>query len=1070
MVDIVGIGVSGLTAYQRSLATTGNNIANLQTEGYVRQRSIIESAGQDTTSRISLGSGVRFAGVQRVYDRFAEENLQRATSELSAQESLLRELQALQDAIGSSEAGLHGAFEEFFGAVRGLEVAPASVGARAGFVAAADGVALRFRSLGSTIADFDRSTREAIDDAVIKTNSLLSELASINKQLVNRASSDDQPMQLLDKRDSIIGDLAEQIGITVVFSENGISSVYAGESASGAALVEGGSVRSLSAAFDSVDPGRVQLVLDAQSRPTVLPPIRSGIIGGLVSYRSQALGVAAGRLDTLALAFGNEVNRLHREGLDSQGRQGRDLFYIGPDFDVDGGANAGTTRLGVEVTDAAAVGYRAYSARYDGTRGEWIVTERQSNRSASGASSVDIDGLRFSFNGTAVNGDTFRVTPQQRPAQTFSMLIREPDEIVTGMRLSISGALSNLSGISADVILGKPREAVVGRSIAEVLPRGASPGSVATTFAASSKPIAVIEAGMKNILLRSESTNAEVAIFTRDGRQVAGPQMASSVVTTANGFFAGAQYSATHLNRTGTNAYLDQAFTYGAFATSGSQDDGAGGEILTPASVLTDRIDVASFTPIASGALRINNIAISTKIPRDGQPNTVSEYAEAINTLRSSTGVVAEAKSEVRLRPPATSGSLSVTINGRSFSAASVSGLMSAINADGSLPTIEARLESGERTDASALDSGSEIVLVDSTGAAISVGSNNFGIEQKSYGPRLLFRSFQEVVADTAVPINASITLNGVVIQRTAADTETATDRANALAARINAASLGVTATVTAGKLTLRNSDGRAGEPFSVGVNTLSLEEKTHFNDAPITIDFDADASGASSETLRQLGLKPGFVMQGALAEDLLVFGVDSFGASSAVALAGSFEVGKPPAALASDRRAYELRFGGDNSYSIVDVATQTTVASGAMDSVTRQVSYGNWIVSLGGVPSNGDVFSIRPNDDPRGDNRMAAAIARIQDRKDLLDNDQTVQQEYENIVDRVGALAVQAEIGRDAQRTVRDYAKEARERVSGVNLDEELADLLRYQQAYQANAQVIQTASRIFDALLQRL
>jgi flagellar hook-associated protein 1 FlgK len=100
----------------------------------------------------------------------------------------------------------------------------------------------------------------------------------------------------------------------------------------------------------------------------------------------------------------------------------------------------------------------------------------------------------------------------------------------------------------------------------------------------------------------------------------------------------------------------------------------------------------------------------------------------------------------------------------------------------------------------------------------------------------------------------------------------------------------------------------------------------------------------------------------------------------------------------------------------------------------------------------------------------MAAAIARLQDNKQLLGNDQTVQQEYENIVDRVGALAVQAEIGRDATRVVKDYAREARERVSGVNLDEELADLLRYQQAYQANAQVIQAASRIFDALLQRL
>ncbi len=58
----------------------------------------------------------------------------------------------------------------------------------------------------------------------------------------------------------------------------------------------------------------------------------------------------------------------------------------------------------------------------------------------------------------------------------------------------------------------------------------------------------------------------------------------------------------------------------------------------------------------------------------------------------------------------------------------------------------------------------------------------------------------------------------------------------------------------------------------------------------------------------------------------------------------------------------------------------------------------------------------------------------------------------------------------RDAQKVVFDQAQESRDRTSGVNLDEELSDLLRYQQAYQANAQVIQTASRLFDALMQRL
>jgi flagellar hook-associated protein 1 FlgK len=146
MVDLVAVGVSGLAAYQRALATTGNNIANLQTDGYVRQRSSIESAAQDNTARISLGSGVRFAAVERLYDRYLEENLQRAGGDLKSQQALLGELQQLQDALGSSEAGLHGAFQAFFDSARALEASPASTGARAGFLAAAEGVAARFRS------------------------------------------------------------------------------------------------------------------------------------------------------------------------------------------------------------------------------------------------------------------------------------------------------------------------------------------------------------------------------------------------------------------------------------------------------------------------------------------------------------------------------------------------------------------------------------------------------------------------------------------------------------------------------------------------------------------------------------------------------------------------------------------------------------------------------------------------------------------------------------------------------------------------------------------------------------
>jgi flagellar hook-associated protein 1 FlgK len=160
----------------------------------------------------------------------------------------------------------------------------------------------------------------------------------------------------------------------------------------------------------------------------------------------------------------------------------------------------------------------------------------------------------------------------------------------------------------------------------------------------------------------------------------------------------------------------------------------------------------------------------------------------------------------------------------------------------------------------------------------------------------------------------------------------------------------------------------------------------------------------------------------------------------------------------------------GRNDYRLVDTATGTEVASGLFDTNTRTVQYANWSVALQTLPSDGDSFTILPNDDTSGDNRVIAQIAKLQYDRSLLPSNQTVQQEYENLVNRIGVQVVQAEIGRDAQKVVFDQARESRDRVSGVNLDEELSDLLRYQQAYQANAQVIQTASRLFDTLMQRL
>jgi flagellar hook-associated protein FlgK len=281
-----------------------------------------------------------------------------------------------------------------------------------------------------------------------------------------------------------------------------------------------------------------------------------------------------------------------------------------------------------------------------------------------------------------------------------------------------------------------------------------------------------------------------------------------------------------------------------------------------------------------------------------------------------------------------------------------------------------------------------------------------------------------------------------------------------------------VTATKDGDTFIISNTPINAGNAISIGLNTVGLATQTYFNANAISLDVkptDINGNSVSRTVLGDLGFRSGFVMREPLAEDLLIFGVDQQGESTTISLSGNYQAGDPPTDLMPDARAYTLEFAG-GQYSIIDQETGTVVAAQKLDTTSRTVRYGNWAVTLQAIPSDGDEFTILPNDDAKGDNRVIALIANLQFDRGMLPSGQTAQQEYEDLVNRVGVLTVQTEVGRDAQKVVFDLARESRDRVSGVNLDEELADLLRYQQAYQANAQVIQTASRLFDTLMQRL
>jgi len=152
--------------------------------------------------------------------------------------------------------------------------------------------------------------------------------------------------------------------------------------------------------------------------------------------------------------------------------------------------------------------------------------------------------------------------------------------------------------------------------------------------------------------------------------------------------------------------------------------------------------------------------------------------------------------------------------------------------------------------------------------------------------------------------------------------------------------------------------------------------------------------------------------------------------------------------------------FTSPTTYTVNGGAAQT-YASG--DTITGN----GWTLKLSGVPAANDTFTVKPAGTASGDNGNALALANVAN-KGILDNGvTTVGKSYSQLIAQVGTAGSQANTALSAQQSILDQATASQQSLSGVNMDEEAANLLRFQQAYSASAQVITTANTIFQSLL---
>lgn len=999
MSDILTIGGSAISAYQRALGTVSNNIANLNTEGYSRQDVALAPNTPENRAGIYLGTGVIVNGVKRAYSEFAASSLRNSFSSLNTQDPLVQYSNRIIDVMGSAKSGLTSALDQFFTSVQAVAAAPASVETRSQFLTSADAVAGRLRELSGQLQGVETDTREEIKASLEKINTISSQLATVNAQLRKNSSTANQSPVLLDQRDQLLNELSKISGITVTPAANGEVIVSLGSTGGRSVILSGTEARPLGVFFSASSSAKVDIIIDPYGKQEPVSTLDSGSIAGLMSFRQQALEPAMSQLDTLTQVFATEVNNIQTTGIDGRGQVGKPLYSIVPTLQVESPQAHADISVRTVIIDPTATKYHDIELGYDDKNHVWTATDivnKKSVKSSAYSGELLINGMKINLSPAPDRAISIRLNAFQRPASSIQIAQTDPMSVAAGALFRVTANAGNTGATGATLSFSIDTAPYDGPPVINKALTNNTNDSVSIQVVTSPsypiKGLTTLPAGFSAIefLLNSApESSLNLQVLTRDGRQLLGtpldPNQQQLLINPKNGFVPGASFSADYLNKTGNDAYRHLDLFYGARALP------SGNKAFDITNNLVDTRDLAarldgdvmptpmgnpSSTYIAGGALTLNGIELG---PLD---NPASGHLEAND--------------------------LAHWINNQ-------------------------------------IPIGADIIATASTSALIRP-INTLTTQIK---PALYIKSIN------GIDLNGSV--SGVFSE--------VTDVAKAI--NSVSKSTGVTALAQPdGSLSISDNNGDdITVHYSDSLGDISSLDCVFHGQLQLRsaseIRLRIGLNGKASD-LAKIGFRAGAYINGSCPEDLLVFQTGT-GTSR---IAASYQTGTIDSVASQRALPINVAFTKKESYKITDATTGQVLAERAYNGA-NEIHYGNLTLHLKTPPQKGDTFAIDSNQDGTGSNENMLKMAKL-DTKPVMPNDQTIGEAYNTTITFIGNISSQAQIAQQALTVVNQQAVQARDQVSGVNLDNEAADLIRFQQAYQAAAKTMQMATLLFESIIQ--
>jgi flagellar hook-associated protein 1 FlgK len=268
--------VSGLLAQQAVIATTGNNIANVNTPGYVRRQAVLENRAGSSTESIQIGDGVQLGGVRRLADEYLERLTRETLTTAEKYDVQNQYLNRIQSEFGltDNDSTIGKAFTNFLTAVDDLSYDPSNIPLRSNFIDRGTDLVNALKSTYDAAADIQQEADDALSAEVSGINNITTQIASLNTQITQAESGGGEATDARDTRDILLKDLAGKIGFTSFEDSSGQVTVSL---SNGMQLVSGSSSKDL-------------IFARAPSFITTPPP---SLNGGTLGYLVVNLGSSA---------------------------------------------------------------------------------------------------------------------------------------------------------------------------------------------------------------------------------------------------------------------------------------------------------------------------------------------------------------------------------------------------------------------------------------------------------------------------------------------------------------------------------------------------------------------------------------------------------------------------------------------------------------------------------------------------------------------------------------------------------------------------------------------------------